>query len=611
MSNPLSQNSIEDGLFAEPPAKLKTPIKPPRANRQPLDLGYKKHKPAPLRIPRASKPAPLRIPQVKPKTLLPGGKILGKPAARASALKLSPLRGIGRVLGPLNAYGAFLDIADWAESKAPGVQDWLTGGWKGDGRTYPNTTVPTNILGGQTPGTTYRVFFSWTYYTSASTLSTSSQSSSAVLVGPLSILDNIRKGKQTSFVNPPNYLVIKHANGSQNTCSESWGIVANSIAISIVRLSGPSGDESKPIKYLAPDPRVQKPQPKRSNRPKPTGIPVPRRKSSPIPQSTPQATDLPSPSPRPETLVPPTGTPPRNPTPTPTQVPASQPAPQPNTPTTTTNAPAPNPDCRPDPCTSDLQNVTRFNAERLLMLLQVANEIYRLISNLLELFNQKFGDCDPCEKKTEEPTKSAEIELEQIELPYVTCANENSQEILYPLTVLKGSVPLFIRQQFINSANLAIKGCEQQRDYIIAPPEHINIRKGSGIPQLVVVFRERDSDGKWGRGPYRITIPHYSGPNKKKPDLPDFRKGNYQGSLRYVDNSRTFVYASSMTEAKRVIGKVKRLVPKGMIDRAYPERYGEIRGSFEDPRVTFYKASYYSNGLKNKSPDWEVFYNDD
>lgn len=140
---------------------------------------------------------------------------------------------------------------------------------------------------------------------------------------------------------------------------------------------------------------------------------------------------------------------------------------------------------------------------------------------------------------------------------------------------------------------------------IAAIPEWWPLRIGAERPQLVVFFAEKRPNGKLGRTRWPITIPHYNSRNTR-PNLPTYRKGQWQGMLTLKDNSKLIVNAISQQEAERVINAIKPLIAPNYLIGAELKvgiRKGKV---LKNCVVKPTSARYFSSGQKNTVPDWAI-----
>ena len=133
-------------------------------------------------------------------------------------------------------------------------------------------------------------------------------------------------------------------------------------------------------------------------------------------------------------------------------------------------------------------------------------------------------------------------------------------------------------------------------------PHWWQVRAGSNIPQLVVIYQEKDGDSFWS-----LSIPHYNG-GKHKGKLkliPSYTKGNYSTILYLSDNSKVFVNTKTKGEGESVIKRLSTLISGEALTDSIVKSGGERRGkALKEVRVIPAYAKYFSTGQKNLLPDW-------
>lgn len=145
---------------------------------------------------------------------------------------------------------------------------------------------------------------------------------------------------------------------------------------------------------------------------------------------------------------------------------------------------------------------------------------------------------------------------------------------------------------------------------IATVPEWWQMRRGSNVPQLVIVFAEIFSSGKLGGSRWSLAIPHYNRPKGARPAISAYNKGNWFGSLKLTDGSKLGVNAASATECKKVLNRLKIHIPvefRTMKGKALKPRIVEDPSAdFKECKVTPIRADYYSKGQANMKPDWTI-----
>ncbi len=141
-------------------------------------------------------------------------------------------------------------------------------------------------------------------------------------------------------------------------------------------------------------------------------------------------------------------------------------------------------------------------------------------------------------------------------------------------------------------------------------PEYWAVRPGADRPQMVVLYAEVFSSGKLGNGRWQLSIPHYNRPKGAKPQIPEYRKGNWMGTLTLTDNSKIRINAASASECRRVINKLKILVrvqyrtSNGKAIK--PTILQREDGTLKEVKVIPVRGDYYATGQRNQTPTWTV-----
>lgn len=142
-------------------------------------------------------------------------------------------------------------------------------------------------------------------------------------------------------------------------------------------------------------------------------------------------------------------------------------------------------------------------------------------------------------------------------------------------------------------------------DYVISYPEGWEMKKGTQIPQLAIIFRDTNKNSISGN--YTLHIPHYNG--KKKPTLPIYEKGDHWARWILKDNSQILVNARTEAEVIRVIGILEKQVESKFRTEKIPwmklGRY--TRGTIKQIKVAPIRADYYPNGKENSFPKWRHY----
>lgn len=153
--------------------------------------------------------------------------------------------------------------------------------------------------------------------------------------------------------------------------------------------------------------------------------------------------------------------------------------------------------------------------------------------------------------------------------------------------------------------DLRKSNCE--KDTIAAIPEHWQIKPESKRPQLVLLCAEKKPDGTLDSAKYPIAIPHYRYSTPRTiPPFTSFNKGSVQGMLVLKDNSKVIVYASTISEAQRILADIKEDIdPDYRTD--FSPKIGPVAGTGFQTKTVYPKyAKYFSEGATKMQPDWTV-----
>ena len=141
-------------------------------------------------------------------------------------------------------------------------------------------------------------------------------------------------------------------------------------------------------------------------------------------------------------------------------------------------------------------------------------------------------------------------------------------------------------------------------------PEWWAVRPGADRPQFCIMYAEKFSTGKLGKSRWQLTIPHYNRPKGAKPQIPEYKKGNWMGTLTLTDNSKIRINAASASECRRVLNKLKILIPvdKRTINgkAIKPTILERADGDLKECTVTPIRGDFYKTGQKQSIPDWVV-----
>lgn len=145
--------------------------------------------------------------------------------------------------------------------------------------------------------------------------------------------------------------------------------------------------------------------------------------------------------------------------------------------------------------------------------------------------------------------------------------------------------------------------CNVESSNVVAAPDWWQVRLNGNTPQLALVFRASGT-----RTYHKLTIPHPLNTNKlTSPPIESYTKGNWQGEIVCIDNSKFLVNAVSKVEAERIVDLALTLIDpifSGKTPRLYfAERKG-IEVSTGGMRAT--SAMFFPVGQQQSIPAWRV-----
>lgn len=504
------------------------------------------------------------------------------PALPAAAENPGILGRLAPLAGRLLPYGLLalpFIIPKILEPFAPGVQDWLKRGWKGQpGYGIPDGLSPGSVAPGSTSNLySVKVDFDSTAYTCEK--SASEHRVYPAQRGPISkvVVDDygVRDVDCFPYKSKAARIGWTTAGTTVITGTLYYAVPGNTFDITPSRLDGtPEGvpDPSAPpviVPYapllspkqgnspLAPDP--QRARDPRTLNPYPTegGKPLPLLPPSQRPGGRPA---LP-PATSPQQGVPPTPRPQGSPQ----QGGSPQSLPQPSAPPSPPSQ-IPGSETCEDPC---LERITRQ------------------LEEIKKKQDENNGSpADNCPK------------TQEFSFTSISCKDGAAKSEVITITAVS-PVPQSVYDSIRVMADLAIAGCGG--DYVVTQPDWWQVRLGAERPQIVVAFRS----GKT-RTYHQISVPHPINIEKWKTNLlGNYEKGSYQGSIILLDNSKFTINCASEAEAKRMIAKAKTLINPAYLTGNSQDRIALRRGNtVQIGGMIAVKAQYFSTGQKNLKADW-------
>ena len=154
-----------------------------------------------------------------------------------------------------------------------------------------------------------------------------------------------------------------------------------------------------------------------------------------------------------------------------------------------------------------------------------------------------------------------------------------------------------IEQTIINEV------CEVEKESIIASPESWGLRLRVDVPQIALVFRVLGT-----RTYHKITLPHPLSTEKiSAPIIASYKKGNWQGELVCVDNSKFIINCESRIEAERVLNLAILFMDPLFVGQTPRLYFAERRGvTVSTGNMLATSALYFSEGQQHLKPDWRV-----
>lgn len=550
----------------------------------------------PWGVPKGSEPVRWR-PNIDPKTAVIDvtATVIEEPVQ-----KFAP-KVAGRFLG-----GKFVPIIGWVslasdimQAVSPFVHDWLRNGWKGS---LP-TQVFRQIYGGQSPGVAYyydggqhtvaRYDSTWTVEQARYTAYFYSESSNPY-VGPCTVIPT--QGEEFGGHSPQitiNFGRENRIKAASLTVPNpgNTGTWSRSRCLSSVhrfrRVDGQPDTGGNSLPFYEP---ITYPT-KQVN---PTQLPNPSPTVSYSPSPNPAPAPLPSPVPGPGGIPGPGTDPFINPPPVPLPSPGPWTYEDPRDDDKPLPPPPPSPppppgDCDPDPCLGSLGEWLQFIGDLLQWFIdqsQAEDCCEEILSKLDEVLD-KLDDGDNGGSNT------------QITFPVLECS-ESGPQLSTGFLIYSQSEPADMKSYLENVAELAFIGCEN-RELVAAQPEWWQGRIGADRPQLVTTFRKAGT-----RTYHQVAIPWPANVNPSStPFVSSFLKGNFQGQLTLLDNSKVTVHCSSQTEAERVldaaIARINPLLmgPEPLI--RFTQRSGYPVG---DGEMVATAIAYFDEGQRNLKPAW-------
>jgi hypothetical protein len=185
-----------------------------------------------------------------------------------------------------------------------------------------------------------------------------------------------------------------------------------------------------------------------------------------------------------------------------------------------------------------------------------------------------------------------------VSLPFADCGSEPVIEnISGELPMVLG---LALSKIATNLDTIGTRIC----DNVAVVPEWWQVRPGQRS-QLVIQFAGLNSNGSENRNRWSLIVPHYRYGESQPISLPIYEKGRFFASLTLDDNSKIWVNAKTQSKAVDYVRRLSLLVKPAMLTSPLDIHSGERRGTaLIEMRTRAVRASFFSTGQKNMTPDW-------
>jgi hypothetical protein len=147
--------------------------------------------------------------------------------------------------------------------------------------------------------------------------------------------------------------------------------------------------------------------------------------------------------------------------------------------------------------------------------------------------------------------------------------------------------------------------CNVEKESIVAIPEWWQVRLRPDVPQIALIFRVGKS-----RTYHKLTIPHPLNTSQLRlPPIPTYKKGNWQGELVCIDNSKFICNCESKEEAERVLSIAASLINPVFLGNPYRAYLAERKGVAVGPGDMFAtSALYFPLGQQQTRPEWRAVF---
>jgi hypothetical protein len=185
-----------------------------------------------------------------------------------------------------------------------------------------------------------------------------------------------------------------------------------------------------------------------------------------------------------------------------------------------------------------------------------------------------------------------------VSLPFADCGSEPVIENI------SGELPtvlgLALSKIATNLDTIGTRIC----DNVAVVPEWWQVRPGQRS-QLVIQFAGLNANGSENRNRWSLIVPHYRYGESQPISLPIYEKGRFFASLTLDDNSKIWVNARTQSKAVDYVRRLALLVKPSLLTNPLAIHSGERRGTaLIEMRTRAVRASFFSTGQKNMTPDW-------
>jgi hypothetical protein len=143
--------------------------------------------------------------------------------------------------------------------------------------------------------------------------------------------------------------------------------------------------------------------------------------------------------------------------------------------------------------------------------------------------------------------------------------------------------------------------CEKDTSAIASVPEWWQIRPEAHRPQMIYIYRVKNTNGTWVSGGYSLTVPHPKQTTTATVvKLPNYTKGNYQSILTLSDNSKVIVNGKDAAACEAMINATKAQIATSYLTNASTK--SGIRGgatAFAEKAVQLWAIDYYAKGMQD------------